>query len=188
MGKTFIVLLVIIAAAVSLTVLPAHASQGMEDAMAGIRSPEDIARFFSREFTYSMTLPDRAHSPEETIEAMSGDCEDFAILASAMLTRMGIENQVLIVRFSGLKIAHAICIWKDRSGYYNFISNQELQRTGQRTVEGAVRKFYPDCQGLASIDPRTYARDSGSSEISNVKSYRGADLMTSLDPRFSSNI
>ena len=185
MKKVFFVLLVIIAAAAPL----ACASQGLEEAMQGIRSPEDIARFFFQEFTYAMTLPDRAHTPEETIEAMSGDCEDFAILASAMLTRMGIENQVFVIKFSDLKIAHAVCIWKDKNGYYNFISNQELQRTSQRTAEGAIRKFYPDCQALVSIDPRTYARDSsGSSEIANAKSYRGADLMTNLDPRFSSNI
>ena len=184
MKKIFFVLLVFIAAVAPL----ACASQGMEEAMQGIRSPEDVARFFSQEFTYAMTLPDRAHTPEETIESMSGDCEDFAILASAMLTRMGIENQVLIIRFSGMKIAHAICIWKDRNGYYNFISNRELQRTGQRTAEGAVMKFYPDCQGLASIDPRTYTSDNGSTEISNAKSYRGSDLMTNLDPRSTSNI
>lgn len=184
MRKIFPVLLVVIAVVAS----SAHASQGMERAMSGIQSPEDIARFFSQEFTYTMTLPDRAHSPEETIAAMSGDCEDFAILASAMLTRMGIENQVFVIKFSDLKIAHAVCIWKDRNGYYSFISNQELHRTGQSTVESAIRKFYPDCQALVSIDPRTYAGNSGSNEISSAKSYRGADLMTNLDPRFSSNI
>jgi hypothetical protein len=184
MKKIFFAILVIIAA----TAPNASASQGLEEAMSGIRSPEDIARFFSQEFTYAMTLPDRAHSPEETMESMSGDCEDFAILASAMLERMGIENQVLIIRFSGMKIAHAVCVWKDKNGYYSFISNQELQRTNQRTAEGAIRKFYPDCQGLASIDPHAHVRDSGSSEIASAKSYRGADLMTNLDPRGSSNI
>ncbi len=181
--RLYWVVLFIIAAAAPF----AYASQGLEEAMSGMRSPEDVARFFSREFTYSMTLPDRAHSPEETIEAMSGDCEDFAILASEMLTRMGIENQVLIIRFSGMKIAHAVCIWKDKNGCYSFISNQKLQRTSQRTAEGAIRKFYPDCQALVSIDPRTCARDSGSSESSNAKSYHGAGLMTNLDPRLSSN-
>ena len=189
MRKVFFVILVIIAAAASLVVPSAYASQGMEKAMSGIQSPEDIARFFSQEFTYTMTLPDRAHTPEETIETMSGDCEDLAILASAMLTRMGIENQVIVIKFSDLRIAHAVCIWKDRNGYYSFISNQELQRTSQSTAEDAIRKFYPDCQALVGIDPRTYARNSsGSSEIANAKSYRGAGLMTNLDPRFSSNI
>lgn len=184
MKKIFFIFLIFIAAAAP----NVSASQGMEDVMQSISSPEDIAQFFFQEFTYAMTLPDRAHTPEETIKAMSGDCEDFAILASAMLTRMGVENQVLIIRFSGMKVAHAICIWKDKSGYYNFISNRELQRTGQRTAEGAVMKFYPDCQGLASINPRTYIGGNGSTDISNAKSYRGADLMTNLDPRFSSDI
>lgn len=184
MKKILFVLLVFIAAVAS----NAIASQGLEEAMQGMRSPEDIARFFSQEFTYAMTLPDRAHTPEETMETMSGDCEDFALLASEMLARMGVESQVLIIRFSGMKIAHAICIWKDKKGYYNFISNRELERTGQRTVEGAVMKFYPDCQGIASINPRTYVRDNSSTELSSAKSYRGSDLMTNLDPRSSSNI
>jgi hypothetical protein len=184
MKRVFFVLLLFIAAAAPL----ACASQGLEEAMQGIRSPEDIARFFFQEFTYTMSLPDRAHTPEETIEAMSGDCEDFAILASAMLTRMGIENQIFVIRFSGMKVAHAVCIWKDKNGYYNFISNRELQRTGQRTAEGAIRKFYPDCQDLISVDSRTYASDSSSTEISIAKSYSGSDLMTNLDPRRSVGI
>jgi hypothetical protein len=185
MKKTFFVLLVVMTALVPL----AFASQALEEAMSGVRSPEDIARFFSQEFTYTMTLPDRAHSPEETIQAQTGDCEDFAILASAMLSRMGIESQVIVIRFSGMKIAHAVCIWKDGNGYYSFISNQQLERTRQRTLEGAIRKFYPDCQSFVSVDPHTLAAaDSGSSEISRVKSYRGADLMASLDPRMSVGI
>jgi hypothetical protein len=100
---------------------------------------------------------------------------------------MGIENQVLIIRFNELKIMHAVCIWKDKNGFYSFISNQELQRTGHRTAEGAVRKYYPDCSTIASIDPQTYVK-TGSSEIAAAKSYRGSELMASLDPRMSTDL
>lgn len=183
MKKILFVLLAIMAAVVPF----AYASHGVEEAMSSVRSPEDIVRFFSEEFTYTMTLPDRAHSPEETIASHAGDCEDFAILASAMLTRMGIENQVFIIKFNDLKIMHAVCVWKDKNGFYSFISNKELQRTGQRTAEGAVRKFYPDCSTIASIDPQMYVK-TNTSEMSVAKSYRGSDLMTNLDPRMSRDL
>jgi len=112
MRKIFFVLLVIMAAVVPF----AHAAHGLEAAMSSIRSPEDIARFFSQEFTCTMTFPDRAHSPEETIQAQSGDCST-----------------------------------------------------------------------IASIGPQTYVK-TGSSEIAAAKSYRGSELMASLDPRMSTGL
>ncbi len=166
----------------------AHASQGVDEAMMMVRSPEDIARFFSREFTYTLTLPDRVHTPEETLETRTGDCDDFAVLASAILARMGIESRVLIIGFKDLRMAHAVCIWKSSDGFYSFISSRKLQRTGTRTVKDAIMKVYPDCDSIASIDPQTYTRDSLASEISPAKSYRGAGLMAPLDPRMSSDI
>ena len=182
--KACFVILAIAAIAAS----TAHASQGLDEAMMSVRSPEDIARFFSQKLTYTMTLPDRVHSPEETMEARSGDCDDFAILASEMLTRMGVENQVIVIKFRDLNIMHAVCVWKDKNGFYSFISNQEFQRTGQRTVEGAVRKFYPDCAAMVVINPKTYVRSSPSSGISSARAYRGSDLMTNLDPRISAGL
>jgi hypothetical protein len=178
----------VMAIAAAMLALPALASQGVDEAVTCVRSPEDIARFFSREFRYAMTLPDRVRSPEEMLETRSGDCEDFAILASEMLTRMGVENQVIIIKFSGLRIMHAICAWKGDDGFCNFISNQEFQRTGQRTVEAAVRKFYPDCAGMAVIDPKRYVKESGGGGISSAKAYRGSELMTDLDPRTSTGL
>lgn len=163
----------------------ARALQGVEEAVASVRSPEDIAKYFANGFTYTMNLSDRAHSPEETLESRTGDCDDFALLASAMLTRMDVENQVLVIRFRALSAAHAVCIWRGRDGMYNFISSMELVRTGQSTVEGAIKKFYPDCETIASIDPKMYVKHSGSGSVSSSKPFHGADLMTSLDPRSS---
>ena len=169
-------------AAIMIAASPGHAIQGIEEAAASISSPEDVASFFAQEFTYEMTFPDRAHSPEEIMESRTGDCEDFAILASAMLTRMGVENQVVVIKFAGLRVAHAICIWRNRGGTYDFISSQEFYLSGQKTVEAAIKKFYPDCSATAVIDPRTYAARRGSG-MAGAKSYVGAGLMADLDPR-----
>jgi hypothetical protein len=175
-------------AMLSMAAGPARAFKGVEEAPAPVRSPEELARWLSREFNYSMTLGGGVHSPDETIRSRSGDCDDFAILASDMLTRIGVENRVLVIRFSGLSAAHAICIWKERGGTYSFISNSELCRTGMDTVEAAVRKFYPDCETIASVDPREYVRRSSSSGGMASKSFHGAELMADLDPRFSTGL
>jgi hypothetical protein len=156
----------------------------VDDAVAAVRSPDDIADFFSREFAYTMTLPDRAHSPDETIEARTGDCEDFAVLASVMLARMGVANRAVVIKFRGLRVAHAICIWKAPNGLYNFISNRELVRTGKDTVEGAIMKHYPDCESVTDIDTGAYAEGGRAHSASqDSRNYRGAELMADLDPR-----
>lgn len=160
-----------------------HAVQGIDDPSISVRSPEDVVRWLSRDFTYEMRLGDIAHSPEDTISSRAGDCDDFAILASALLERIGVENQVLVIRFSSLNIAHAICIWKEKNGTYSFISSRELCRTGMETIEAAVRREYPDVETIACIDPKVYADRASSSRSSCSKSYHGQELMTSLDGR-----
>lgn len=188
MKRAGLIMLFALLSAAALAAPASGAIQGIEEAMSGVNSPEDVASFFSRHFTYTMTLPDRARSPEETIASRTGDCEDFAVLASVMLTRMGIENQVLVVRFSELRMAHAICIWESYDGTYNFISNRELCRSGQRTVEAAIKKFYPDCCGIASLDPRMYVTHGPCSGVSGAKPYAGSELMALPDPRMSTGV
>lgn len=176
-------------AALSAAPAPAwSAIRAVEDPQPGLNSPEDLARWLSREFSYTMTLPDGVHSPDATIASRSGDCDDFAILASDILTRMGVENRVLVIRFTGLSMAHAICIWREPNGLYSFISNREICRTGKDSVEEAVRKFYPDCETIASIDPREYIRRNSAASRPSSRNFHGAELMADLDPRISTGL
>ena len=128
----------------------------VDDVLSFVRTPEELARWFSNEFTYRMVLPDGPHTAQEVIRSRSGDCDDFANLASAILTRIGIRNEVIVIKFRKLRIAHAVCAWKDRSGRISFISNRELCRTGENTLESAIMKFYPDCESMKKVDPQMY--------------------------------
>ena len=138
--------------------IPASFSQDIEDVAYSIHSPEELASWLSRDFLYQWKMPDRAQGPQETLDLGAGDCEDFAILSSSILTRLGIPNEVLVIQFAGLNISHAICIWKGKNGKYSFMSNRELYRTGENTVQAAVKKFYPDYSKIVKKHARIYSR------------------------------
>ena len=119
-----------------------------EETFYSIRSPEQLTSWFSNDFIFQWKFPDKPQTLEETLRSKAGDCEDFANLASAVLKQMGIPNQILILKFRNLKIAHAICIWQDTDGLYSFISNQELFHTRKDNIKQAIKKFYPDCETI----------------------------------------
>jgi hypothetical protein len=131
-------------------------SQEALDVPSSIQSPRALSNWLTNEFTYELECPDRWKSPEETISSKAGDCGDFAILSTAILSRMGLSSDIIIVKFRGLDTSHAICVFKTRKGYYNFISNRDLVRTGKKTLEGAVSYFYPDWEEIVFTDRRSH--------------------------------
>ena len=137
---------------------PVSFSQDAESVFHSIRSPEELALWLSEEFLYRWRLPDKTQTLGETLHSKEGDCEDFAVLASSALTRIGIPNEVLVLRFRDLKIAHAICVWQGKNGLYSFISSQELIYTKKETIEGVIKKFYPDCEKIGRKSDRIYSR------------------------------
>ena len=129
--------------------VPASLQNGVP---SSLQSPKDISDWLSREFSYRFELPDRWQDPEETLSSKAGDCEDFAILSSELLGRIGISNDIVIVKFRDLNISHAICIWKNPSGSYDFISDRRLHRSGQERIEDAVERYYPDWEKIIFVD------------------------------------
>jgi hypothetical protein len=127
-------------------------SMELEGVPSSIQSPEDLRHWFKQDFHYKMIIPDKLQSPQETIDCKTGDCEDFASLASAVLAKMGISGKVVVIRFEGLNIMHAVCVWKGEDGTYNFISNKELVYSRETSVESAIKKYYPDCESIENID------------------------------------
>ena len=113
-----------------------------------IKTPQDVVRWFSSEFEYQMKIPDKPQTPEETLVLKTGDCDDFASLAAAVLSLNGIKSEVIIIKHRGLNIMHAICVYKDKDGVYGFISNNELQHTGELDLTCAVAKFYPSWEKI----------------------------------------
>jgi hypothetical protein len=124
------------------------AAQDLGSVPGSIRTPEQIVSWFNSEFEYRMKMPDRPQSPAETMELRSGDCDDFASLAKMILEGQGIKSDVVIIKYRGLNIMHAICMYKESNGTYSFISNKELQRTGEADMTHAVAKFYPDMEKI----------------------------------------
>jgi len=117
-----------------------------------IRTPEEVALWFADHFESRFTFPDKARTILEILESKQGDCEDFAILAAAVLTRNGIENEVIVLKFGRSRIYHAVCIFKYGDGTYGFIENRELFKTSEMSVKAAAEKFYPDCTEILKID------------------------------------
>lgn len=116
---------------------------------ANIQSPAQIAQWFAGEFHYETEIPDRWNSPEETMLAKKGDCEDFAILAYAQLSRLNIPSDIIIINFKGLpNQAHAVCVFKS-NGSYGIISNQEYIQIEAGTIEAAISRQYPDWESIA---------------------------------------
>lgn len=132
--------------------LPCFAqSQHVEQIPSSMRTPQDIARWLSRNFTYEMEWPDTWQSSSETASLKKGDCEDFAVLTQELLARLGIKSDIVIVRFKDLKVAHAICVWK-YGEFYNFMSNRQIYETNATSVEEAVQKYFPDWQKIIFTD------------------------------------
>jgi len=126
--------------------------QSLDGLPLSVTSPEKMALWFKNEFKMHMRIPDEPQSPGETIAFKSGDCDDFACLASVILSRLGIPNSVIVIEFEGLEIAHAICVWKNHHGTYNFISNRRIYRTGDRRVIEMIRRHYSDWRRITFVD------------------------------------
>jgi len=130
----------------------------VKNSFYSVRTPEELTGWLSSEFLYTLRLPDEPQAIEDTLRSRSGDCDDFALLASKALTRMGISNKILVLKFRDLKIKHAVCAFKDKNDLYSFISTRELFRTREDTLQGAIKKFYPDCEKIIKRSPRIYSR------------------------------
>ncbi|MFH1552929.1 MAG: transglutaminase-like domain-containing protein [Candidatus Omnitrophota bacterium] len=133
-------------------------SKELEGVPSSLQTPQDLANWLSREFVYRIEFPDRWQMPQETINSKKGDCEDFAILVSSLLTQSGTPNDIIIVKFRELNISHAVCIWQDKDGTYNFISNRKLTHTGRKSIEEAIGKFYPDWEKIIFSDGKKQHR------------------------------
>jgi hypothetical protein len=138
--------------------VPACFSQGFEKTIDGdippIKTTAHLSEWLSSEFRSQWRIFDEGQTPSEMIESKEGDCEDFAVLASAVLDNLGIQNDILVIKFEGLRVKHAICAWKETDGSYSFISNRDLFRTGKPTLREAVEWFYSDWERIGFVEKR----------------------------------
>lgn len=119
-------------------------SQGVGSVPYAVTTPNELAEWLGKDFRYCLTFPDRWQTPEETMEVRSGDCEDFAALASYVLDRIGVSNGILVINFKGTDLGHVVCIWKETDGSFSYISNRKLYRTGETDIKKAIERYYPE--------------------------------------------
>jgi hypothetical protein len=98
-----------------------------------ITSLESFGQWLERNFTYQRDINgDSWANPEETLERKKGDCEDFAILARAVLKVLGYQSKIIVLQLNQ-QAAHAICLFQV-NGYYCWFDNAILRKTSARSL------------------------------------------------------
>jgi hypothetical protein len=130
---------------------PLCSGQELSGIPHNLKSPQDLEKWFSS-FKPQMQLPDVPQTVEEMLITRAGDCDDFATLASKSLAGLGISSTVLVIKFKGTPIRHAICLWKNESGSYDFFSSQRLVQTEKKSVDSVLKRYYPHAESVSVLD------------------------------------
>ena len=114
-----------------------------------ITTVNQFASWFHNEFDYVLEIPNEPKTIEETLATKTGDCDDFAQLVSYFLANIfSMENQIVIIKYRGLKLRHAICVWQNPDGKLSFSTNTSFFETDTGTIEGLLDAYYPDWEKI----------------------------------------
>ena len=110
-------------------------------------TPKAVAAFLKQDFTFKRDEDlfgeaDRWQTPEEFAARKVGDCEDYALLAQALLRRNGIEAYVLSL-FGEEGYAHTVAVFVDGDGRYNVINQDKLRPYRAKSLEALASQLYP---------------------------------------------
>lgn len=78
-------------------------------------TPESLVLNFA-DFTFE--LGDRLQEPEVFLKRKRGDCDDFAKLASELLTKHGYKTKLVVVMMA--RETHVVCYVEERKGYLDY--------------------------------------------------------------------
>ncbi len=94
----------------------------------GVTDPESLSTYYIQNFQYIRDkTQDYWQSPQESMNLKGGDCEDFSYLTKDILEQLGYECKVYGVFFKEInRSGHAICVFKDKNGYYKMFDNECL--------------------------------------------------------------
>ena len=95
----------------------ATAHAGALSALAGQAdlTPEKLIRSFA-EFTFELSA--QPQDAETFLQRRRGDCDDFAILASRLLTERGYQTKLVAVMMA--QETHVVCYVKEAGGFLDF--------------------------------------------------------------------
>jgi hypothetical protein len=94
---------------------------------------------------------DEFRSAELTYELRYGDCDDYANFASTILRQHGYQVEILSV-FNKTQ-GHAVCVWQENDGSYNFLSNINIYYVYAKSyteIASIVYKNWTYCQLYSS--------------------------------------
>lgn len=124
-------------------------------------SPEAISKWLRKNIHYEAdrTGDDYWQAPYETLEKKSGDCEDYAFLAQALLSEISIQSQVVMVSYKkGIeKKGHAMCFF-DRGAGYEYFSGSTLNKNRASAIEEIVKQKYSSWIEVLELDFRRKQR------------------------------
>lgn len=127
----------------------------------GLDTPREIMSWMHENIKYKTEKKgfgdrsDRWQTPEETIAAGGGDCEDNAFLAQALLKGIGIDSYVIAVRLGFTDIqGHAICIFP-RKNPKDYFDNDRLV-TSNNNIMKTLFRTYPKWQKIYILDFNTH--------------------------------
>lgn len=140
----------VLSGALSFAVSPAAGSQaapapGVQGIARLYPTPEALGSFLAREITFGedqelFGCADYWQSPQELLQRRRGDCEDYALLAQAVLRRQG--REALVLSLYGPGYAHTVCLFREGSSYH-ILNQDRVIRCGASSLEEAAAFLYP---------------------------------------------
>ena len=141
-------------------------------------TPKAIAKFLRSEFRFARDEEafgevDYWQTPEEFAQGKQGDCEDYALLAQALLERNWITAYVFSL-FSDDGFAHTVCVFLDAHGRYNVINQGEVRYYHARSIEALASALHPGWT-FGGIAERAGTRGRFLKQISNPSPAAGIE-------------
>ena len=109
-------------------------------------TPELLAQFLRKQIRFETDTqlfgePDHWQTPKEFLAQRAGDCEDYALLAQAVLSKQGREAFVLSL-FGPDGYAHTVCVFIE-AGRYNVMNQDRIVRYRAKSLEQLASSLYP---------------------------------------------
>lgn len=127
--------------------LPAQPTRQISQLANSYKTPQAIAAFLRTEFTFKRDEElfgetDHWQTPQEFAMRRVGDCEDYALLAQALLRAQGIQADVFsLLGEDGY--AHTVSVFVDTDGRYAVINQGRLQRYRAQSLEEVATALNP---------------------------------------------
>lgn len=125
---------------------PNRAENPLDMLMRLCRTPDQLAQYLRRNVVFQddalqFGLVDYWQDPEELLERRQGDCEDYALLAQAVLARLGREAFVFSL-YGRAGYAHTVCVFVE-DGRYSVINQDRLVWYRAGSLKELADLLYP---------------------------------------------